>query len=256
MSVLSLQDGIIYGPIDSRRLGKSLGINLLPTGYKLCPFNCVYCHYGWTDKYWRRSGKENFPGVDEVKDALKRELEYARECGLTIDYITFSGNGEPTTHPQFARMVEMVWVLRNGLFPSARIALLSNSALVGSGHIREAIGRVELPIMKLDVGSQGLLEKVNQPVRGTDFEEIVSGLAMIPNIAVQALFLAGRVDNSTPQAVADWQGALERIKPKEVQIYTTDRPTAEGGIVAVPDERLEEIALQTAELLGVEVRVY
>ena len=256
MSVLELQKGIIYGPVNSRRLGKSLGINLLPISYKVCPFNCIYCHYGWTDRYWRADSTQDFPSVAEVEEALTSAIKTNAKNNVPFNYITFSGNGEPTTHPQFAEIVEMVRRLRDSLCPSVKIALLSNSALVNRTEVRQAISRVDLPIMKLDAGNEELWRRINQPAPGIDFSGIVEGLSRMKGAVIQTLFLTGEVDNSTPMAIGEWQEQLKEIKPREVQIYTTDRPTAERGIVKVPRKRLEKIAGKTQEALGIPVRVY
>lgn len=256
MPVLELQKGIIYGPVNSRRLGKSLGINLLSSFYKACPFNCIYCHYGWTDRYWRADSNQDFPKVAEVEKALTNAIKADSKNNSPLNYITFSGNGEPTTHPQFAEIVTVVRKLRDSLCPQVRIALLSNSALVSRTEVRQAISGVDLPIMKLDAGTEELWRKINQPAPGIDFQEIAEGLSRMKGAVIQTLFLTGEVDNSTPKAVGEWQGLLKKISPREVQIYTTDRPTAERGIVKVPRQWLERVADQTEEALGLPVRVY
>jgi len=256
MSVLELQKGIIYGPVNSRRLGKSLGINLLPISYKLCPFDCIYCHYGWTNRYWRADSNQDFPKAAEVEKALTGAIIASSKGNSPFNYITFSGNGEPTTHPQFAEIVEMVRRLRDSLCPSVKIALLSNSALVERTEVCQAISRVDLPIMKLDAGNEGLWRRINQPAPGVSFQGIVEGLSRMKGAVIQTLFLTGEVDNSTPMAIGEWQEQLKKIKPREVQIYTTDRPTAERGIVKVPRKRLEKIAGETGEALGLPVIVY
>jgi wyosine [tRNA(Phe)-imidazoG37] synthetase (radical SAM superfamily) len=194
--------------------------------------------------------------VAEVEEALTSAIKTNAKNNVPFNYITFSGNGEPTTHPQFAEIVEMVRRLRDSLCPSVKIALLSNSALVNRTEVRQAISRVDLPIMKLDAGNEELWQRINQPAPGIDFSGIVEGLSRMKGAVLQTLFLTGEVDNSTPMAIGEWQEQLKEIKPREVQIYTTDRPTAERGIVKVPRKWLEKIAGETEEALGLPVNVY
>jgi wyosine [tRNA(Phe)-imidazoG37] synthetase (radical SAM superfamily) len=256
VAVLELQKGIIYGPINSRRLGKSLGINLLPVSYKTCPYNCIYCHYGWTDRYWRTDFSQDLPQIVEVEEALTEAIANSSEKNPAFAYITFSGNGEPTTHPQFAEIVAMVRNLRDSHCPNVKIALLSNSALVDRPEVRQAISGVDLPIMKMDAGNEELWRKINQPAPGVDFGGIVEGLSQMKGMVIQTLFLTGEEDNSTREAVGEWRGMLKKVGPREVQIYTTDRPTAERGIVKVPRRWLEKIAAETGSELGIPVNVY
>jgi len=243
--VLPVKDTIIYGPVNSRRLGKSLGINLLPHRKKYCDFDCLYCHYGRT-RYHRLKPLESdiFPGVEtvlqKVEEALKSEIEF--------NYLTFSGNGEPTLHPEFKKLAYECHRLARQIRPRVKVTLLSNSSTCTSGKVIEATEYIDLPIMKLDAGNAELFGKINKPAAGIDFDEIVEGLSCLKDITIQTLFLAGDPDNSTIDAVNDWYSCLYRIKPVDVQIYTLDRPfagMAENGRVnidKVNNNRMEEIA--------------
>ena len=148
MSPLKLKTGITYGPVNSRRLGRSLGINLSPNSYKACSFSCVYCHYGWTD-YFIGDYSEVQSDIPEP-DEVRRELEEVLKKGTEFDYITFSGNGEPTLHPQFDRIVDLVVETRDKYSPEKKVAILSNSSMLNKREVLNALGRIDLRIMKLD----------------------------------------------------------------------------------------------------------
>jgi wyosine [tRNA(Phe)-imidazoG37] synthetase (radical SAM superfamily) len=258
LSLLELQGGIIYGPINSRRLGTSLGLNIMPASYKLCPFNCVYCHYGWTDVQaldLARRG-EDLPSPQAVGAALAEALNDLTRRGERPDYVTFSGNGEPTAHPQFEKIVEAVRSARDGIIPDLKIALLSNSTGLDRADVREAIGRVDLPIMKLDAGTEELFAKINRPVRSITLGQIVSGLKRLKDFDTQTVFMRGSVDNATDQAVSSWIELIGQIRPVEAQIYTVDRWPADPDLEKVDKPRLHQIAELTREKTGVQVVVY
>ena len=258
MSLLELQGGIIYGPIASRRLGVSLGLNIMPTGYKLCPFNCVYCHYGWTDKQALdlASQIQDLPSPQEVGDALRNSLEDRARRGQPPDYITFSGNGEPTAHPQFAEIVQAVRLVRDQVFADVHIALLSNSTTLHHQDVIDAIEGVDLPIMKLDAGTEELFRKINRPMGTITLAQIVSGLKRLDRFDTQTVFMKGIVDNSTDQAVQSWMALIGELRPVEAQIYTVDRWPADPRLEKVERSRLGEIAEMTKKKTGVKVVVY
>jgi wyosine [tRNA(Phe)-imidazoG37] synthetase (radical SAM superfamily) len=258
MSLLELQKGIIYGPISSRRLGQSLGLNIMPTGYKLCPFNCVYCHYGWTDQQALDLSKQggDLPSPEQVGQALRGRLEEMARQSQKPDYVTFSGNGEPTAHPMFDQILDAVRSVRDEIFPDLKIALLSNSTTLNRPDVLTAIGRVDLPIMKLDAGTEELFRKINRPVTSITLARIVSGLKRLDRFDTQTVFMQGSVDNSTEEAVKSWLNLIGQIRPLEAQIYTVDRWPADPGLKKVDKERLLEIAERTREKTGVKVVVY
>ena len=242
--VLPIKDAIIYGPVNSRRLGKSLGINLMPHRKKYCDFDCLYCHYGRTRYHkLKPSDDDVFPDavavLKKVEEALKSDIEFL--------YLTFSGNGEPTLHPDFKELVYQCKMLTKKFRPEVKVTLLSNSSTCFLKEIKDAIESIDLPIMKLDAGSEELFVRINNPVEGVAFNNIVKGLIDLNNVTIQTLFLSGEPDNSTFVAVDDWYAVLQKIKPSEVQIYTLDRPYAkmtDNGPVRinrVNDKRMEEI---------------
>ena len=258
MSLLELQRGVIYGPINSRRLGSSLGLNIMPTHYKLCPFNCVYCHYGWTDEQALdiTDRLKDLPAPKQVGDALRASLEEMHRRDAKPDYITFSGNGEPTVHPQFGEVVEVVRAVRDQVVPAVKLALLSNSTGLQKPSVRAAIKGIDLAIMKLDAGTEELFQKVNRPVGSITLEQIVFGLKQLDDFVTQTVFMRGTVDNATDQAVESWIKAVGEVRPNEAQIYTVDRWPADPGLEKVGKERLHRIAELAQEKTGVTVVVY
>jgi len=243
--LLKLQKGIIYGPVNSRRLGWSLGINILPSSKKVCTFNCVYCQYGWTkihkstrQKLW------GMPSVRAVGKALKKALN---SLPAPPAYITFSGNGEPTLHPDFVQIVDEVQSIRNLLAPRTKTAVLSNSALVTDKSAREALAKLEMKIMKLDCGSQEMFEKYNQPCSGLNLEDITEGLSQLSNVTIQTLVSSGESGNLNQRSINDWIERLRRIKPSLVQLYTLDRDYPAKDLSPTPREELDRIKTQVQE---------
>ena len=255
MTVLELQPGMIYGPIKSRRLGSSLGINLLPTTFKLCSFNCIYCHYGWTKEH-SIEPKDHLaflPSVQDVKEALEKWLKnnYTR-----IDYITFSGNGEPTLHPQFLEIVESVKTVRDRYVPHVKLAILSNSSTLGIPSVRSALGKLDLRIMKLDCGTEECFDQINRPCQKVRFEDIVENLRTLDDFILQTIFLEGEVNNVSDSEIEKWIQKISYLKPKLVQIYTCDRPQARKGLSKVSKEKMGQIATKAQEKTGIPVSVF
>ena len=191
MSLLGLQKGIIYGPILSRRLGRSLGINLLPVNKKLCSFNCVYCQYGFTDILVTSPARELFPTVDQVISAIETYLKKPH----SIDYLTFSGNGEPTLYPDFGEIVKETVKLRNRYRPNAKLAILSNASMVSRYEIRQALTQIDKPILKLDAGDANTFKQINDPASDVSFEDIVEGMKLVDRIIIQTALFKGELGN-------------------------------------------------------------
>ena len=250
--MLPLKQEIIYGPVNSRRLGRSLGINLLPTGSKVCSFDCVYCQYGLTRVKTLEPGPAGFPPLGEVIAAV----ETALKSGPDFDSFTFSGNGEPTLHPQWPEVVEAVRLLRDRHRPTVGLTLLSNSSTVTRPAVRATLSRLEVPIMKLDAGDEATLTAINRPAKGICLEAIVEALAQIPGLIIQSLMVQGAMTNSAGPAFENWVSALARLKPVQVQIYSTDRPVPEAGVERVLPERLQQIAARAVAHTGLDVRAY
>lgn len=258
LKTLPLQSGIIYGPILSRRLGFSLGINLLPSGYKLCSFNCLYCQYGWTHKPTLNPTYQvnDMPRPKEVSAALERYLQRVVRQRTNLDSITFSGNGEPTLHPDLAEIVEGVKTLRDQYVPQVKLAILSNSSTVGRKDVRDALEVLDLKVMKLDAGSEEIIRRLNGPTPPFYLGEIVTGLKRLRDVILQSLFVQGRIANADPDSVESWLEKVAEIQPNLVQVYTLDRVPAERRIWKVNLATLQWIAGQVRWRTGVPVEVY
>jgi wyosine [tRNA(Phe)-imidazoG37] synthetase (radical SAM superfamily) len=256
--IYALQTSCTYGPVNSRRLGRSLGVNVLPSEVKLCPFDCVYCHYGDTDEKEISGAKSNFtfPPVSEVVKELEEVLERLLTDNDVPDYITFSGNGEPTTHPEFGLIVDEVKSLRDRYVPKVPVAILSNSTTVHRPLIREALMKLDRRIMKLDAGNEEIFQAVNRPHPSVTLEGVIEGLRQLQGITVQTAFMTGSVDNTKPDQVEDWIVAIDRIRPEEIQIYTIDRPSADGLLKRVDRSVLDHIARKVTDQTGVPAAVF
>lgn len=251
--LLELQREIIYGPVNSRRLGRSLGINILPAHQKTCPFNCVYCQYGWTkDHVLRTNPSSDLPSTHSVKEALEKALIHTDNSPA---YITFSGNGEPTLHPDFSQIVEEVIVLRDKLATGAKTAILSNSALVSDKSIRKALSRLDTRIMKLDCGTPELFKRYNQPCAGVDLETITEGLAQLHDVDVQTLVSAGQAGNLDTQNTTAWIERLKHIQPLSVQLYTLDRGFPAKYLKPASGEDLENIKARVQKA-GIQIGIF
>lgn len=253
MSPIPLQSEIIYGPVRTRRLGWSLGLNICPIPFKLCSFNCVYCQYGWTQvrSMDMTSHAADIPTPDQFRQALEAALKRSDE----IDNITFSGNGEATLHPQFPELVDIARALRDQHFPQANLGILSNSSMVNVESVRQALAKLDFRIMKLDAGSPEVFRRLNLPDKSVSYSAIVAGLKALANTTTQTLFIAGRVQNSGEKEVADWMERVGEIKPIKAQIYSLHRPPAAEFLEEVAEARLREIAAQTEKAIGVAVEV-
>ncbi|MFC2088189.1 radical SAM protein [Calditrichota bacterium] len=236
---IRLQRNIIYGPVNSRRLGSSLGINLLSSERKICNFNCVYCQYDWTTiKRNDLFNDENYQDKHKVIDSLEKAL-----FALTPapNYITFSGNGEATLHPDFEFIVDEVIKLRDQYAPQSKAAILSNSVGVTNPKIIKALAKLDEPIMKLDCGDEHLMKFYNRPVVKTSLEEIVAGLKLLREVTIQSLFTDGPHGNYKPDNIKHWLKYLVEISPKFVQIYSLDRGYPSENIYPLNVDKLLEI---------------
>ena len=254
-----LFDRIVFGPVKSRRLGVSLGINLLPSDRKICNFNCIYCECGWTCS--SEIKKSTFPKRKEIREALQHRLEVMKDVNEPPDVITFAGNGEPTLHPEFSDIIEDTIKLRNRYFPEVKIAVLSNASTVSDPLIREALLKVDLNILKLDSALDITVRTHNQPRVKINASKLVENLSKFNGrVIIQTLFLRGNfngkvIDNTTPEELAAWLKALEIIKPSEVMVYTISRDTPAGRYLKkVPLTELRQIASMVKKI-GIKTRV-
>ena len=247
---IPLKAGMLYGPVNSRRLGKSLGINLLPPDRKACTFDCLYCQYGWTPR--NGAAQEFFPDPEAVRKALE---EFFPTLSEPPAYLTFSGNGEPTLHPRFPEIVEAVIGIRDRLAPSTRTAVLSNSTTVHIARVRDALRRLDVRIMKLDAGTEAEFGEYNRPVNGLFLKDIIEGLMDLGQVTIQALWTGGPSGNFSQGEVEAWVARLKRIRPVAVQIYTLARGWPEPGLQPLERECLEDIRARL-EAEGIPARAY
>jgi len=243
-----LIDGIVYGPVASRRLGVSLGVNILPPFQKICTFNCTYCQYGWTPPL-RAAETEQvaWPEPGAVAEAVDRALRERPVHTPPIDRITLAGHGEPTMHPAFGSVVEILREIRDRHAPAARVAVLSNSTTAHVPSVRAALGRLDERYMKLDAGDQATLRRMN--ASAALVARIVDALASLPRVTLQTMFVRdprGRLGNTSPASVASWLDAVARIRPEAVHLYTLARPPAWPGLEPAARDFLDGVARQLA----------
>jgi wyosine [tRNA(Phe)-imidazoG37] synthetase (radical SAM superfamily) len=250
---------IIFGPVKSRRLGVSLGINLLPIDKKICNFNCIYCECGWTKDTVKIN--THFPSRIDVFLALEQRLTDMKKRNESPDVITFAGNGEPTLHPEFPGIIDDTIILRNKYFRNAKIAVLSNATTITNEVIKKALMKVDQNILKLDSAFSSTVCIHNQPNNEINIENLINELTGFNgNLIIQTLFVRGeyngrKIDNTTPVEIEAWLKAIERIKPSMVMIYTISRDTPVGGqLEKVPVKELREIAAQV-NILGIKTQV-
>ena len=248
----------IYGPIHSRRLGMSLGINLMPNDGKICSFDCLYCEAGFNAQ---GPGKDGVPTREAVKRQLKRKFEEMKAAGQTLDVITFSGNGEPTLYPEFSKIVEDVMRLRTLYFPDAKVSVLSNSTMAGKPAIAKALLKVDNNILKLDSALPRTFRLINRPVSPNILPEGViadlkkfSGQCIVQTIMVRGEFEGQHFDNTTDEELDALLSAYRQIEPREVMLYSIDRKTPAENLEKVPKEELERIAQRFRDA-GIKVQV-
>ena len=235
----------IFGPIHSRRLGVSLGINLMPADGKVCTFDCIYCECGFNADHRPTLPR---PTRDEVAAALEAKLKEMAENGPKPDVLTFAGNGEPTAHPHFAEIIDDTIRLRDKYCPQAKVSVLSNSTMLHHKQVHEALMRVDNNILKLDTVSIEYIKKVDRPQQPNyNVEDIIESLSAFKgHVIIQTMFMKGQADgvdisNVKEEYIEPWLKAVERIKPMEVMVYTIDRETPAKGLLKATHEELDGI---------------
>ncbi len=241
----------VYGPVPSRRLGLSLGVNPLPVETKVCNFDCPYCECGWTVSD-RPTGR--LPSVEVLVSELETKLAACRERGLHLDAITFAGNGEPTLHPNFRQILETACRLRDTYAPQAKVAVLTNATRLRQPDVRAGLMRADIRQFKLDAGTETMFRRVDRPFGKLTLARIVDDICAFdaPKM-LQSMFFRGRsggalIDNTAPEEVAAWLQHVARIHPTEVHLYSLDRTAAEPTLEKVTQAELEAIAEQVRAL--------
>ena len=235
-----MREDIVFGPIHSRRLGNSLGINLLPRNGKLCNFDCIYCECGWN-----KDGRDDrgIPAAADLEDALDAKLRECSEAGVLIDSITFSGDGEPTLNPDFAKIIDITIALRDRWYPKALISVLSNATMAWKEDVFTALRKVDNPIMKLDAPTDALCSVINRPAPGYRVADVVESLKRFGgDFVLQTMFLRGEdFDSSASEVLEGWMDIVRELKPREIMVYTLDRPAPMQGLEKFTEGKMREL---------------
>lgn len=249
----ALYDNIIFGPVRSRRLGLSLGVNLLPIESKLCNFNCIYCECGWNEDH---PGKRRFNLREDVRAMLDETLARMVAEGTPPDVITFAGNGEPTMHPDFESIIDDTLALRDKHCPTAKVSVLSNATQIHREDVRRALLRVDNNILKLDSAFDATVQLVNKPqgeysvARTVELLKAFDGAFILQTMFLRGEYLGRRIDNTVEEEVAPWLDIVKEIAPKQVMVYSLDRDTPCQTLEKVEKEELRAIAARV-EALGI-----
>lgn len=234
----------IFGPVHSRRLGVSLGINLLPADGKVCSFDCIYCECGFNDDH---RAKKPMPSRQEVREALESKLQEMQDNGLAPDVLTFAGNGEPTLHPHFPEIIADTLELRDHFFPHAKVSVLSNATMIHKPSVHEALSKVDNNILKLDTIDQNYIHFTDRPVGNYSLDDIIENMKSFNGkCIVQTMFMKGTykgqdVDNTSDSFVLPWLEKVREIAPSQVMIYTIDRETPAHDLRKATHEELDRI---------------
>lgn len=240
-----LWNEIVFGPIHSRRLGSSLGINLMPTKGKVCSFDCIYCECGWN-----KDGKKDskLPSKEEVFEALTKKAIELKNKEVLVDTITFSGNGEPTIHPDFPAIIDFTLKIREEYFPNAVVSVLSNASQIGKKEISDALKKIDNPILKIDSGLEEYIHLIDRPQSSYSLEKTINNLVKFEgNFILQTMFLKGKIegkeiDCTSPLMVDSWIALVLKLRPREVMMYTIDRETPSTNLEKVTEEQMKIIA--------------
>lgn len=232
-------DDIVFGPVNSRRLGSSLGVNLLPSKGKLCNFDCVYCECGWN-----KDGADDkvFPSFEKVTAELKKRFAELSSDGVAVDSITFSGNGEPTLHPDFAGVIDVTLDLRDRYFPDAKVSVLSNATMIVRDDVARALMRVDNPVLKIDGASDDLVEMVNRPVGSYSLSAVVDAMKRFDgNFVLQTMFLkSDRFDMASSGNLKAWMDIVREVRPREIMVYTIDRETPDKSLAKYTVDQMRD----------------
>lgn len=241
-----MREEIVFGPIHSRRLGSSLGINLLPEKGKLCNFDCIYCECGWNSD---GRGDHRIPTAADLRRALEAKLSECVAAGTAIDSITFSGDGEPTLNPDFPEIIDITVELRDKYCPGAVVSVLSNATRVSRESVFKALRKVDNPILKIDAPDERLAALINQPQADYRVSQIVEDLRKFDgDFVLQTMFLkSDSFDSSSPEVLDGWMAIVRDLKPREVMVYTIDRETPMKGLRKFTVEEMQTLVKPLVE---------
>ena len=244
----------VFGPYDSRRFGKSLGVNPLPPGTRFCNFDCVYCECATASWPLQWELRPQFPSPTQIHDAL---IAAAAWPGTSeVDSITIAGNGEPTMSPHLNEIVDIVTEARDRNWPQARTVVLTNGTLLQKSSVRSALAKLDYRVVKLDAGTNWILDELNRPTAHLSMNELCRRVSMLPEIVIQSMFVHGPVDNTGPHQIDAWAGWIQQLAPQCVQIYSLDRTPAKNWVRVVPRNELENIARYVESMTGIRALVF
>ena len=258
-----LFESLIVGPIHSRRLGSSLGINLLPEHGKICSFDCIYCECGWNNE---RKNDTKLPTSAEVERALEKRAKEIVKEGIKVDSITFSGNGEPTIHPEFAKIIDITLRIRDCYMKAAKVSVLSNASMIWKDDIREALMKIDNPILKIDSTIEDYMLCINRPAESYSLSRTIENLKKFEgNFILQTMFLRGKAEHPVTKEIIEidctnsahvqkWRELVKELKPRQIMIYSLDRDTPSDQISKVTPQEMAQIAQPLVEQ-GFKVKV-
>lgn len=250
-------NNIVFGPIRSRRLGSSLGMNLMPIDGKICSFDCIYCECGWNKDGGKGSG---IPSKEAVFMEMDEKFSLLKKEGTHIDTITFSGNGEPTIHPDFPAIIDYTLKLRDTFFPNAVISVLSNASMIWKKEIRDALMKVDNPILKIDSALEEYVHLIDNPAKGYSLDETIKHLMSFQgDFILQTMFLKGSINGHTIDCTdslltESWVKLVLQLRPREVMMYTIDRETPDHDLSKVTVEEMEKISVPLTDN-GIKVQI-
>ena len=235
-----LREETVFGPIYSRRLGSSLGINLLPEKGKICNFDCIYCECGWNRD---GLGDKKIPSAAEVREALEAKLAQCAADSVAIDSITFSGDGEPTLNPEFPQIIDDTLALRDRYYPGTMVSVLSNATRAHIPAVFAALRKVDNPIMKIDAPTDALVARINRPAPGYSLARVVEALKGFDgDFVLQTMFLrSADFDTSSPEVLDGWMDIVRELRPREIMVYTIARPTPEQNLQKFTPEQMRSL---------------
>ena len=244
----------VFGPCESRRFGKSLGVNPLPAGSRLCNFDCIYCECATGSWPMQWNLQPQFPTAAQIRQGVIAVA--GKMAPDELDSITIAGNGEPTLSPELDAIVDVIAEARDHDWPQARTVILTNGTMGHKKTVRAAVAKLDQRIVKLDAGTNWMLEQLNRPAMKLSITELLRRISMIPEIIIQSMFVHGPVDNTGPHDIEEWCSWLSQLAPLSIQIYSLARIPAKSWVRPVQRGELEAIAAYIQSTVGIEAHVF
>lgn len=257
MKAISWPMGLVYGPVESKRFGLSLGVNFLGTETKICSFNCPYCELGLTTIKMSQLKKEiSFPTIQSIEEAVRNALVDSNSRNQQIESLLISGHGEPTLHPEFSEAIDLILRARTELSPKVKIVCLTNGANLDNARVIKGLNSIDIPCVKFDAGNEDIFSKMNEPLVRTNIAKCIQGAKKIKNLHVQSFFVQGSLDNTLKNAIDDWMEVVGIVKPQMVYLTTLDRVPPTSGLKQVLPQVLKEISERLTKKTGIKSHAY